>query len=226
MRSLFKFAAAALAVLAAALPARAGNVSLTIGGDQIFATNSNTTIATIGSTWLFVVDTQDAGFGNLSPGSITPGSAINTGGSDIVVAQFTLTDNGTGGGFALTSETFNEATIPGWNVGDPLAIYWIPSLSGNTNTVVGSGVAYGKYTDPVANGDSDPWITPADGGTVFMYFESDQSGNGPFGPANVAFNAGFSNLTTGTVPEPSTFALLGGVLALGAVLRRRLAVSV
>ncbi len=219
MRTLVKLVVLAAFCAVGSLPLSAANFTLTVAGDQIFTNNSNTTIATIGSTFLFVVDTQDSGFGNLTPGSITAGSAINSGGSDIVIGQFTLSDNGTGGGFAILSQTFNTATIPGWTVGDPLAIYWIPSLSGNTNTVVGSGVAYGKYTDPVANGNSDPWTSPSDSATVTMYFETDNSG--PFAPANAAFNAGFSNLTT--VPEPSTFALLGGVLALGAVLRRRLA---
>ena len=69
----------------------------------------------------------------------------------------------------------------------------------NSTTETVAGDAYSIYT----NG----WLTPADGAN------SPLTGGGPYG--------GAAALTSSVVPEPSAYALLGGLLALGCVMLRR-----
>lgn len=61
----------------------------------------------------------------------------------------------------------------GWTYGDPLALYWYPTLT-LESTQPGPGVPYGFFT--AAAGDerdgSDPWVTPGDGSTISLYFQN------------------------------------------------------
>jgi hypothetical protein len=214
MKNILKPALALSAFFLAAFPAHAFVTFSQVGGDEIFTDGTGLTDAPAGSLVLFVADTNDNGFGNLAPGAITVGSAISAGSDDIIEARFTMTLTG------LLDASSGSLTLSGaWNAGDPVAVYWIPSLT-STDTNVGAGVSYGMYTDPTGVGGSAAWITPTDGTTTTtaMFFQSNNDGF--FAPSpNVPSNTGFAGLVT--VPEPSTFALLGGIVALGLVARRR-----
>ncbi len=212
MKSSFKFWAVFAALLCLPVITRA-NVTIPVGADEIFADNTGTTAAPAGSLVLLVADTTGAGFKNLLTGNIAVGATVDFGSNDLVVARFTLTSPG-----LLDSTTGSISLSGAWDAGDPLAIYWLPSLTSADNNV-GLGVAYGRYTDQVGIGGSAPWITPPDSNTAgLMFFQS--SNDDFFGSPSVPTSTGFSAFTT--IPEPSTFALLGGVMALGiAVWRRR-----
>ncbi len=215
MKTLTKFLSILAVFLLGVLPAGATINFNLIGGETIFSDNG-TTMAPSNSLVLLVADTTGGGFGNLDVGNITVGSTINTGGNDLVVGLLSIYNGQPG----LLYSTFNTSLFGAWDAGDPLAIYWIPSLT-ISNTTVGSGVSYGWFTDSSAAGGSAAWITPADGSNVNPLYFSTVSDI--FGEVNAASNAGYASLSTSAtvVPEPSTFGLLGGLLALGVAFWRR-----
>jgi hypothetical protein len=215
-----KFFTVAAALSAIVAPAHA-TITLSFQAQELLQGGVGTNPAPGGSLVLLVADTTGGGFGNLSQGAITVGSIISHTSNDLIVGQFSLTPASP---FTQNEPVLNASgpfTLSGgWAAGDPLAIYWIPSLT-SANTTVGGGVAYGEYTDPTGLHGSAAWITPSNGSTAnTMLFST----SGVFGTGNVAASTGYaSKLTTSAaVPEPSTFALLGGAMGLtAAALRRR-----
>jgi hypothetical protein len=219
MRINRKLLALSLALAVAVVPARA-TITLQLEAYQILQGGSSSASAQDGSMVLLVADTTGGGFGALQAGNIAVGSTINSGHNDLVVDQLTITSPiFTGLQPALYASPL--LTLFGsWDAGDPLAIYWIPSLTtGDSN--VGTSVAYGKYTDATGIDGSAAWITPTNGGTGQpMYFTTQAPILGLISqPASV----GYSSLSTvAAIPEPSDFGLLGGASVLGlAFLRRR-----
>lgn len=89
------------------------------------------------------------------------------------------------------------------------------------------------YTTPEAADGSPAWVsTPrsitltglsiAQGGSYYLQWQSDDVGG-----SGSRDEFGLSNISVSAIPEPSTYAAIGGLLALGAVLyrRRKLAVA-
>jgi len=184
-----------------------------IGAESVYADNTGTTLAPNGSLVLLVADTSGNGSGF---GSITGGQNIDVGsiiaGHDLVVDQEGLSADG------LLFASPSLTTFSNWVSGDPLAIYWIPSLTPGATTVAGS-VDYGLYTSSVVSGGSAAWITPNDGDSYPpIYFSTN---NGDLGPSNAPSDAGFASMMTTPIPEPSVYALLGGLTAMGVALRKR-----
>jgi hypothetical protein len=217
MNTRLKYLLAAALLAGMSLSAHATITFTTIGGDEIFSDNG-VTAAPTNSLVLLVADTTGAGFFNLNAGSaVTVGSTINTAGNDLVVGQLSLFTSG------ILDYSGTLSLSGGWTTGDKLAIYWIPTLT-TSSTMVGSGVAYGEYTDGTGVGGSAAWITPADGTTAYpaMYFQTSNDGffAGPPAPGAFAANDGYANKVT-AVPEPSMYALFGGLLALSAAAWRR-----
>ncbi len=216
-----KFIMTAAVLVAIVTPARA-TITMSVDAEEILQGGLGSNPAAAGSLVLFVADTTGAGFNALQNGPITVGSMIDHAGNDLVVAQFSIS----AGTFLTNNQPFlagslnNISLTGGWHTGQPLAIYWIPTLT-TANSNVGTGVAYGKYTDPTGLDSSIPWVTPSDPGTYNpMLFSTD----GFFGTGtNAPASTGYSSLSTvAVVPEPSTFAFLGGVVGLAvSVLYRR-----
>jgi len=165
---------------------------------------------------LLVADTNQNGFATLAEGSsLALNDSLNNG-DDRVLARFDLSTNGTAGylgeGPSITYGT-------GWDIGDPLALLWFPSLT-TASTSVAGGTNFGFFSGAALDG-SNAWITPADAtsGHKLYFFTSDAT---IFGAGSHAASLGNASLTVDAIPEPSR-ALLSmiGFVALGLRRRRR-----
>jgi len=215
MRHFRKFLLLPVFLLAFAQSVRA-TVTLTFQAENLLQGGLGSSNVAANSLVLVVADTTGNGFVNLSPGNISVGATFGVSSNNLIVAQLPISAAGIGTNGENVLNSSNPYTLTGsWDAGDPLAIYWIPSLnSGATN--VGVGIAYGKYTDTTGLNGSAAWFTPSDGSSQTFLFST----TGVFGTGTVPASSGYASLLT-TVPEPSTFALLGGLMALGAAAVRR-----
>lgn len=117
-------------------------------------------------------------------------------GDDVEVARWDLSSTETPGDI----NTDVLASLSGnWTGGDPLAIYWYPTLTTDA-TMPGGGTTYGYYRDPAAistsgSDSSDAWFTPADGGTITLVFLTTDAGGTTNPPS-----AGNASLVINTPP--------------------------
>jgi hypothetical protein len=131
----------------------------------------------------------------------TPTSFI--GGDEIMLKKWDFSAFATAG---VLSDTTGDLSFTGaWNAGDPLRIYWYPTLT-LASTAPGTGTKYGTYRDAVGIDGSAAWITGGPSDTVGLkFYTSDATFLNTGGSNNAA--AGRANLTVGSVPEPTTPAL-------------------
>ncbi len=201
------------------------SVSFDLQADQLKTTSPTTAFPTTGLC-LLVASTTNTTFGTINAGaSLSVGSFLD-GNDDQILGAFNLTNNNVAGVLALTVSATTGGTFANLSSGDPIALYWFPTLT-LTNTVVPStATSFGTYqTGNVAplNGSAS-WVMP--GGTTnnyALYFKTTDAaalGAGSHTPAEAT--AAFLT-TPAVVPEPSSMAL--GVLAVtalgGMVLCRR-----
>ena len=175
------------------LSAVAANASITMSGAALLNTD-----ITGYSTGVFV--SSDSGtfdtsvVDNLVANiTLTPGTAI---GNYTILGIGAVNNAGPSGYVAMAGITYNL----GGNVatGNEIGVL---VFDNSTATTIGSD-AYQVYT----NG----WLTPADGANASL------TGAGPFTGAAALSSSVFS-----AVPEPSSYALLGGLFALTCVMLRR-----
>lgn len=108
----------------------------------------------------------------------------------------------------------------GLATGQQIMVRWFPTLT-TAATTPGAGTSYGQYTYTIANTDSTAadWMIPGDGVTVDPTFLTTSLGG------SLPNNAGLATLQipggVSAIPEPSTYALLGGLATLGLVAFRR-----
>lgn len=115
---------------------------------------------------LLVASTNDTTIG-------TPSSVSFVSGDDTLIAKWDLSTWSTPG-FLLDS-TGPVTLAGGWNAGDPLQLFWFPTLT-ITSDKPGAGIPYGQYrTDATIDG-GDPWITPGDGATITLKFLTQDAG--------------------------------------------------
>jgi hypothetical protein len=211
---------AILATLTLSVPVHAQTINLLIQAEEILQGGSGSQPAAANSLVLLVADTTGAGFKPLTSGCITTGSEFGPKDNDLIIDQLSIVQ----GNFLFNNEPVLDSAINNisffgaWDANDPLAIYWLPSLTTGASNV-GLSVAYGMYTDQVGVDGSAAWITPATGQGAPMFFTTDGHGIGI--GSSVPVSTGFSSLSTVAVPEPADFGLLGGASALGLVLLRR-----
>ena len=144
-----------------------------------------------------------------------PTSASFIGGDEIVLKKWDLSGFATAG---VLSDTTGDLTLSGaWNTGDPLRMYWYPTLT-LASTTPGTGTAYGTYRDAAGLDGSAAWITGGPSDTIALKFYTSDATFLNTGGSNAA-SFGRANLTVPPVPEPGTAALI--LLALPAVMGRR-----
>jgi hypothetical protein len=174
---------------------------------QVFSADlqdANGTLMPVSGLAMLVVDTAADGFGGPSPTAFVSGD-------DVILGAWNLSSSGTPG--MLTEITAPVVYSGGISAGDPLRLFWFPTLTISSLTP-GYGTQYGSYTDAVGIDGSAAWVMPSDtGAQIDLYFlTQSQSGSNP----DTAGRA--SNVTP--VPEPTTYVLVGFGL-LGAWLMRR-----
>jgi hypothetical protein len=158
---------------------------------------------------LLAASTLDSAFSEPTPNSFF--SSLD----DIIVGRWSL-DSGFGPG--VFTRDFTTTLSGDWNTGDPLQLYWYPTLT-EAATQPGAGTTFGRYTDPVGIDGSDPWFTPSDGNAqnTLRFVTTDAL---VATPGSNPPEAGEANFTV--VPEPSDYAAIIGLACLGwAVISRK-----
>jgi hypothetical protein len=137
---------------------------------------------------LLVASTNGTVFGGPTAGAFTSGD-------DIVLARWDMSTALSSGEFLNSAN--NLAFFGSWNAGDPLALYWFPTMTlasvGPTN-----GAPYGFYRDPVGVDGSFPWVTPSAGSTINLDFLTAEAGSS----VNLAV-AGNASLVVGAISCPN-----------------------
>jgi hypothetical protein len=152
-----------------------------------------------GQTAVFLVDLDGSAFSSGDLSTLTAGLSTS---ADATYAGFSVFAVNTAG--ELFGSPFLEVTTSvdlnsGIDEGDSFGILVFNASSGTTT----ASDTYNLYTD-------GSWMLPADGA------------NATFGGAFATIDSGGSISATGSVvPEPSTFAALAGMCALGYVMIRR-----
>jgi hypothetical protein len=147
----------------------------------------------------------------------TPTSFVS--GTEILLQKWDLSAFATPGVF---SDITDDLAFGGtWGTGDPLRMYWFPTLT-LLSASPGAGTSYGTYVDPLGLLDgSAAWVTPAESDTIGLKFYTSDASFLSAGGANSA-DVGLASLTVAPIPEPGTAAV--GVMALLAAMgitRRR-----
>jgi hypothetical protein len=145
----------------------------------------------------------------------TSGAGFNSAGLNLIDANATLSSSATyGSGFEVAAvsaaaDFFGIATIVEYGFSYSLGTisdgdsFGILTFAGGSSATAVGGTSYSIFTD-------SSWTSPADGAAVT--FGSD---------LNTLSSAAGASGTVTAVPEPSTYATLAGLLALGFVMLRR-----
>jgi len=145
-----------------------------------------------------------------------PTAASFVSGDEIVVKMWDLS-----GGFStagvLAVSTGDVPLTGAWTQGDPLRLYWYPTLD-LTSPAPGAGTAYGAYRDAAGLDGSAPWITPGASDTIALQFFTSDATLLRTGGSNAAA-AGLASFTV--VPEPHFGAFATMALALAQCRRWR-----
>jgi hypothetical protein len=176
--------------------------ALTIEVDADLLKNSDGSSMPTNGLVLLVASTTDSTFN-------APTSGAFVSGDDIVLAKFDLSSSGSPG---VLIDVAKSLTLTGnWTVGDPLAIYWFPTLTTNSSAPT-AGIPYGMYTTASPLDGSDPWVTPQNSANIDLRFiTTDADPNNHLAGSNQA-STGLASLTVGASLTPPNLGiqLLGG----------------
>jgi hypothetical protein len=111
---------------------------------------------------ILVASTTDSTFS-------TPTTNGFVSGDDVVLGKWNLSANNPGE-FSISTGVILTNGFPNWNVNDPVALYWFPTLTTNSTVPVTNGTPYGFFNDPLAL-SYEPFLTPADGSSYFLTFD-------------------------------------------------------
>ena len=117
---------------------------------------------------ILVADANGNGFGG-------PSATAFVTGDDVLVGKWDIATHGGNSSGVFSGSTGALSFAGEWGQGDPLAIYWFPTL-GASATAPGSAVPYGSFSNGMHDG-TDPWTTPADGtsGHKLIFLTTDAS---------------------------------------------------
>jgi len=182
--------------LAALLVAASASASVTFSGTAIQNFGGGT-LFDVGNTSVIIVDTGNDGFGSFITNTINVGDTF--GFNDILVGDQIIGTNATSGAPSVISTVPGTATSFTATAGLSFGILVFENQTDLTSAQAGS--TYQFFTDA-------SWVVPADGAV--------EAFGGTLGQlSNV------SSASLNVVPEPSTYAALAGLCALGAVMVRR-----
>ncbi len=203
-----------------AVPSARATISFEIDADLL--SNSSNVGIPDGSAIFLVVDTTGAGFALPKLGAVSVGSAW--GGSSHNFVAETYSANGAAfnsnandaGAVSFNTNAYPYSTVAGMGANQHLGLFWFPTLGYNASSIsIIGGDTYGYFDFSSTGSGAASWITPPDG-NFGIFFTINTPNAVSFGTGNDIVNYGV------VVPEPSTFALLGGISAMGlALLRRR-----
>lgn len=141
-----------------------------------------------------------------------PTTTAFTGGNDVLfytggVDSSTVANTAGGTQISITGLDLAIYPIAGYKV----ALRWYPTLTVASSTP-GAGTAYGQF-----DYNSDPsWVVPAANGSDTLYMLTTTAGG------SLPDTTGRATQTTpAAIPEPSTYAALAGLAALGAAIWRK-----
>jgi len=190
-------------------------VTLNVNGADL-ALSNNVLMATSG---LIVVVADTSGNGFYTGTSLLPEASVALQYSflqddDLIIWRGPLESSSGPGVFSqgLANLIFTN----NWGQGDPVALYWFPTLTTAASTV-GALTWYGMYTTNVAIDGTTPgsggWFTPSDGSLITLNFiTATEGGSNPDSRGYAFFQ---------TIPEPSACVLVGMGLLGTWLLRRR-----
>ncbi len=173
-------------------PPASGAHAFTINLDAELLKDESGTAMPISGLVVLTAGTSGSFFGP------TPASFI--GGDEIVLKKWDLSAFATAG---VLSDTTGDLSFAGaWNTGDPLRIYWYPTLT-LASASPGDGTEYGTYRDAVGVDGSAAWVTGGPSDTIGLKFYTADATFLNTGGSNSA-SAGVANLTVASAPEPGT----------------------
>jgi hypothetical protein len=199
------------ALLLLPLMALSASAAVTISFNADSLRDSSGTVAPTSTLAFLLADAGNDGFGSIIAESINQYDVLASG--DTVVARFDFSTFATPG---VISESVSGIDLTNFASGNQLAIVWMPGLT-TAETTVGASQSYGLLTDA-------SWVAPSDGGTSLAYQVISDTNNFFFAssPTTLSVTDAQSQASfTTPVPEPSAFAAIAGLLALGFVALRR-----
>jgi PEP-CTERM putative exosortase interaction domain len=201
-----------LAVLTTAICASSAWAAITINFAGVAFLDNNGNPLPDGALIQLIASTQDAVFS-------APTSTAFTSGDDVIIASFIVSSasSGVAGGVVAQLDIADYSTYSAsFNIGDPLAVRWYPSLGLGASAP--GATTYGQYTSTsVLNGSDIAWLAPADSGGTYTLNLISTSFDGETPAVNLR-----ASLTTSAIPEPSSFAALASLAMLGfAAMRKR-----
>jgi len=156
---------AALVSLALSCASVQATITLNIDAADL-RTADGSQLMPLGGQVLLVASPNDAKFSGPTPSSFVSGD-------DVVLFRGNL-DSGLPGYFQ-GSVNFALSSFAGLNPGDPVQLYWFPTLTAS-DTSPGEGTTYGFYRHDTGLDGSAPWVVPGDGFVVSINFITTSQG--------------------------------------------------
>jgi len=214
MKKLALFGAVLMAIIT--VRGHAAQVTINIGGSQLLQSDGSTPVAD-GMLVQLLADTTG------TFGAPTATSFTGTDPNELVLWSGTISaaSVGSAGGFSGQAILTLGGLGAAENTGDYLLLRWFPTLSLSASAP-GAGTTYGQFdnsnssTADSASGSDIPWQIPATAAQPYTlnYLSVSKGGDEPN-------SAGVANLTVAPVPEPSSFSMMAGAFAVGAVFLAR-----
>ncbi|MBI2513886.1 MAG: PEP-CTERM sorting domain-containing protein [Opitutae bacterium] len=190
-----------LAIAVSAVAGRAQTIAMDFGLGVL--SGANGTAVPEGSL-VKIIASSDALFG-------APTDSSFVSGNDVVIYSGLL--DGSAGLGLNTGTTSISLSVSSTYAANFLLVRWFPTLT-SLQALPGNSTAYGEFGYP----NDNTWVAPSAGNTLAYNFFTVSTTLGSF-----ANTLGYASLSTApaAVPEPTTYAAILGVFAMGIIAYRR-----